>query len=193
MIGSLRGTLIGKTDLDSSQILIEVDGVGYRVILGKNTITDLSPIGSETTVYVSHQVREDSETLYGFIDLKDRDTFELLLKIHKVGPSMALEILDNFNLEQLQGIVLKKDLDSLTNISGIGKTTAERLLNELKNKLDISDIAFEEVPTTTSDARKALLELGYSNSEIREVFQEMPQKLETQEIIRQALLRLSKK
>lgn len=143
-------------------------------------------------VFVSHQVREDSETLYGFLKLRDREAFELLLKVHKVGPAMAMEILDSYNLEQLQEVVLKKDLAALTSISGVGKTTAERLLTELRNKLDIPDISYSDTtPSTTSDVRQALLELGYLNSDIRDVLQELPDDLDTQELLKQALNLLS--
>lgn len=193
MLGSLRGKILGRTLPD--QILLEIDGIGYRVTVGKLSMKNFYENfheGSEVLVYVSHQVREDSETLYGFLEVKDRDAFELLLKVHKVGPSMSMEILDNFNLEQLQEIVMKKDLVSLTSISGVGKATAERLLTELKNKLNIDDTAYADKPSS-NDVRQALLELGYTNLEIRNVIGELPNDLETPELLKQALNILSGK
>ncbi len=174
MIGYIRGTLISKTLSESTEMLIDVSGVGYRVTLGKGAISNLVPKGGEITVYTSHQVREDSETLYGFIEEEDRNAFELLLKIHKVGPAMAMEILDSYNLEQLQAIVASADINSLTAISGIGKTTAERLLTELKNKLKVEQFkATYEDSGVTGEVIMALQQLGFSGAEIKNALQEI--------------------
>ncbi len=193
MIGSLRGNIIGISYLENPQILLEVDGIGYRISVGKSAVSQLDEEGSEILLYISHQIREDSEILYGFIDIKDRDTFEILLKIHKVGPALAKDILDCYGLEQLEDITLRQDVEALTSISGVGKTTAERLLTELKNKLSVSDLPIDTPKATpgVSDVKKALLELGYSNAEIRTVLKDLPSDLESQELLKQALALLA--
>ncbi len=198
MIGSLRGTLLQVLTAENPELLLEVEGVGYRVSVGRSAISQMSSYlgdgGAEVFLYVSHQVREDSETLYGFLDPRDREAFETLLKIHKVGPALAMDILDSYSMKQLQEIVIRKDLDALTSISGVGKTTAERLLTELKNKLDVEDFITPEgkdgetdSPSQIGDVRKALLELGYSNAEIRDVFGELSTDLDTEELLKQSL------
>ncbi len=189
MIGSLRGSIIGISYLENPQLLLEVDGVGYRISVGKSAISQIGEEGSEILVYISHQVREDSEVLYGFMDIKDRDTFEILLKIHKIGPALAKDILDCYSLEQLEDITLHQDIEALTSISGVGKTTAERLLTELKNKLNVTDLPIDapKAAPGVSDVRKALLELGYSNTEIRTALKDLSSDLQSHELLKQAL------
>jgi Holliday junction DNA helicase RuvA len=177
MIGSLRGTVLERTG--DGEVLLEVAGVGYRVLVTPRVFAELEPT---TTVflYVHHHVREDAELLYGFTGRDERITFELLLKANGVGPALAMAILATHAPSALRDIVATADIASLCLVSGVGKKTAERLVIELRNRLDLPDgvvaspAAAGGVSSVAVDVREALGQLGYSAEEIREAMRELP-------------------
>jgi len=177
MIGSLRGCLLHR---GAGEVVVEVGGIGYVVVVSPTTVVALGEVGDEAFVWVHHHVREDAETLYGFSTRDEKVTFEALLGAHGVGPSMALAILSVHAPAALVRILADDDVAALCLVPGVGKKTAARLLIELKSRLDLPDTGV--VPATArpglvaagpatpvGDVRGALAGLGYSADEIRSV------------------------
>jgi len=129
MIGSLRGTVLERND--DGTALLEVGGVGYVVSVTPRTLAELEP-GSPAFLHVHHHIREDAQTLYGFLHRDERTTFAVLIATHGIGPALALAILGTHGPNALVDIVASNDLGALTLVPGVGKKTAERLLVELR-------------------------------------------------------------
>lgn len=186
MIGSLRGTVLER--MGDTTVLVEVGGVGYMVSVTPRTFGELEPTSS-AFLHVHHHIREDAQTLYGFLDRLERDTFETLLSVHGVGPSMAIAVLSTHSPRTLVDIVATSDIASLTTVPGVGRKTAERIIMELKDKLQlpILDQAVSQAPTVAANVRDALIGLGYSADEIREVLRSVPNGLDESEALRLAL------
>lgn len=201
MIGSLRGVLLERWG--ECEVLVEVGGIGYRVTVTAGTSAGMGEVGSEVFVYVTHHVREDSETLFGFASRDERLCFEALLGAHGVGPSLAMAILAVHSPASLQRVLLDDDLDSLCLVPGVGKKTASRLLIELKSRLDIPELALAPsmqgsgpdlrsgTPSVISDVRIALASLGYATDEITEVLRGLPDGDDSAEVLRMALQQLA--
>ncbi|HWF37374.1 MAG TPA: Holliday junction branch migration protein RuvA [Candidatus Acidoferrales bacterium] len=162
MIGLLRGKLIDKRP---NQILIDVGGVGYQVLVPLSTFASLGTLHSETTVLIHTHVREDQISLYGFLTAREKQCFELLISASGVGPSLALKILSGMGIDELVPAIRKGDLLQLVRIPGVGRKTAERIVVELRDKLVVVDVAEAGKPTTKSqlesDVASALVNLGY--------------------------------
>jgi Holliday junction DNA helicase RuvA len=199
MIGSLRGRLLHR---GAGEVLIEVAGIGYVVVVSPTTAVSLGEVGDDAFVWVHHHLREDAETLYGFGSRDEKVTFEALLGAHGVGPSMALAILSVHAPAALVRILAEDDVAALCLVPGVGKKTAARLLVELKSRLDVPDIGV--VPsgnggtvvvagprTAVTDVREALAGLGYSPDEIRAATAEMADDGDASALLRQALQRLA--
>jgi Holliday junction DNA helicase RuvA len=186
MIGSLRGTVLER--LGDSTVLVEVGGVGYLVSVTPRTFGELEPTSS-AFLHVHHHIREDAQTLYGFLDRLERETFETLLTVHGVGPSMAIAVLSTHSPGTLVDIVASSDIASLTTVPGVGRKTAERIIMELKDKLQLPVLDDGGSPTASvaANVRDALSGLGYSADEIREVFRSVPNGLDEAESLRLAL------
>ena len=200
MIGSLRGTLLDRSI--ASEILIEVNGVGYRVQAGPATSARLGDVGGEVFAWVHHHVREDADTLYGFASKDERDAFEALLGAHGVGPALAMAILSVHPPVNLARVLADDDVAALCLVPGVGKKTAQRLLIELKTKLDIplgepgsGASMVESAPAGSAmavraDVRGALAELGYLPEEIAEATRELPEG-DAGVLLKEALRRLA--
>lgn len=162
MIGSLRGTLIDKRP---NQVLLEVNGVGYVVQIPLSTFTSLAALHSENTLLIHTHVREDQFSLYGFLTVREKHCFELLISASGVGPSLALKILSGMGLDELIPAIRKGDLAQLVRIPGVGRKTAERIVVELRDRLAAVDVPEAGKPTTRSqlesDVSSALVNLGY--------------------------------
>jgi len=187
MIGSLRGTILERTT--ESTVLIETSGIGYLVHVTPRTLGELEPT-SDAFIYVHHYVREDAQTLYGFLDRDERRCFEILLATHGVGPNMAMTILATHSPRALVDIVASSDIPALTLVSGVGKKTAERLLIELKSRLHLNILESSNTLNGSSsigDVRDALSGLGYSSEEIRDVLREMSATNDSEAMLREAL------
>ena len=194
MIGSLRGELLDRTL--SGEVLVEVGGVGYRVVVSPSTAVAVGDIGEAVFLHVHHHIREDSQTLYGFPNREERIAFEALLSAHGVGPALALAILSVHPPASLVRVLADDDLAALCLVPGVGKKTAQRLLVELKSRLDIPDL---DSPATASrgggsarsDVHDALAGLGYDPDEIREALRDLPVEGDPAEQLRAALARLA--
>lgn len=190
MIGSLRGVVLERTG--DGEVLLEVAGVGYRVLVSPRVLGELEPT-STAFLYVHHHVREDAELLYGFLGRDERITFELLLKANGVGPALAMAILATHAPSALRDIVATADIGSLCLVPGVGKKTAERLVIELRNRLDLPDgvvaspIGLGGASSAVVDVREALGQLGYSNEEIREAMRDLPVGADASSLLRDAL------
>ena len=162
MIAHLRGRLISK---NPNQTIVDCGGVGYDVTISVSTFSELPAEGVEASLYIHTHVREDQISLFGFADTREKRLFEKLLSISGIGPKLAITILSGISAERLVVAIRGGDHGTLTKIPGIGKKTAERIVLEIKDKLD--DLA---VPTgdagehhgpAADDALSALVNLGY--------------------------------
>jgi holliday junction DNA helicase RuvA len=163
MIGLLRGRLLEKRP---SQVILDVGGVGYLVAVPLSTFAALGELHAEVTLLIHTHVREDALALYGFLSQREKHLFELLLGASGVGPSLALKILSGMNVEALVPAIRTGDLARLTKIPGVGRKTAERMVVELKDKLESVAVEAEKPAPATpagveSDVKSALINLGY--------------------------------
>jgi holliday junction DNA helicase RuvA len=163
MIGLLRGRLLEKRP---NQVILDVGGVGYLVAVPLSTFAALGDLHAEVTLLIHTHVREDALALYGFLSAREKHFFELLLGASGVGPSLALKILSGMNVDELVPAIRTGDLVRLTKIPGVGRKTAERMVVELKDKLEAVAIEAERPAASSpagaeADVRSALINLGY--------------------------------
>ena len=161
MIAHLRGRLFAK---DPGHVIVEAGGVGYEVIISVPTFTALPAEGAEVSLHVYTQVREDVLALYGFLDLKEKRLFERLITVSGVGPRLAVTILSGLSPERTVNAIRAQDHATLTHIPGVGKKLAERLVVELKDKLDdmaVAPAAVVSAGPAAEDVLSALTNLGY--------------------------------
>lgn len=193
MIGSLRGTLL---DRQPTEVLVDVNGVGYRVLVSPSTLAGLGEPGGTVTLHTHLHVREDALTLYGFPTLDERACFEALLGAHGVGPGLAMAILAVHRPDNLRRVLAEDDTDALCLVPGVGKKTAARLLLELKSRLDLPDggvlvgAGGGEVGPR-AEVREALASLGYGPLEIAEAVRGLPDDGDVQRLLKDALTRLA--
>jgi len=158
VIARLRGKLAEK---EPARVVIDVGGVGYEVFIPTTTFTAMPNAGAEVSLDIHTHVREDALLLYGFSSRQERRVFERLISISGIGPKLAVTILSGGSVEGLVGAIRRGDLARLTSIPGVGKKTAERIVVELKDKLQ----EFTEEPAkpvVETDVLSALENLGYS-------------------------------
>lgn len=189
MIGSLRGKVLERNS--DGTALIEVSGIGYLVHVTPRTLAELEPTSS-AFMYVYEHLREDAHTLYAFLERDERGSFETLIATHGIGPAMAMSILAVHSPRSLVDIVATADLASLTLVPGVGRKTAERLLVELKGRLNLPflDDSRELSSGSSSaiaDVREALAGLGYGNDEIRDALRQLPASESPEQLLRLAL------
>ncbi|MCX6521907.1 MAG: Holliday junction branch migration protein RuvA [Actinobacteria bacterium] len=198
MIGSLRGTVLERSG--DTSVLVEVGGVGYVVTVTPRTLAELEP-SSPVFLYIHHHIREDAQTLFGFRQRDERSTFEILVATHGIGPALAMAILGTHAPSALVDIVATNDQGALTLVPGVGKKTAERLLVELRNRLNLPmlDPVGAGVGgggggnTVVSDVREALAGLGYGPEEVRDALRELPSTGDASTLLRDALKLLGAK
>ena len=161
MIAHLRGKLIHK---EPGQAIIEAGGVGYDVVISVPTFTALPSLGAETSLHIHTQVSEDQIALFGFLDRQEKRLFERLITVSGVGPKLAIKILSGLSPERTVQAIRGQDHAQLTRIPGVGRKLAERLVVELKDKLE--DFAVAPTPSAVAgpaveDVLSALTNLGY--------------------------------
>jgi len=192
MIGSLRGTLL---DRQPNEVLLDVNGVGYRVLVSPATLVELGPPGGTVVLHTHLHVREDALTLYGFATRDERDCFEALLGAHGVGPALAVAILSVHRPTSLRSVLASDDVDALCLVPGVGKKTAARLLLELKARLDLPEGDVLAIVGADGGARgevrEALSSLGYGPQEISEALRDLPDDGDVQRLLKDALTRLA--
>ncbi|MDG2089847.1 MAG: Holliday junction branch migration protein RuvA [Gammaproteobacteria bacterium] len=189
MIGRIKGILVGKL---ANQILIDVNGLGYEVEVPMSTLFQLPEAGSEAVLHTHLVVREDAQLLYGFYEMHERTLFRLLIKLNGVGPKMALGILSGLNIRELAECVRRNDINALVRLPGVGKKTAERLIIELRDKLEdwyqkdnesASDgtsgqVSGQTNSSTIREAEDALISLGYKPQDASKAINQVAIKLE---------------
>lgn len=171
MIGQLRGTLLEKRP---PVLLLDVNGVGYEIEAPMTVFYDLPESGAPLTLHTHFVVREDAQLLYGFASRYERELFRALVKVNGVGPKMALAILSGIEADRLAQCIQDQDTSSLVKVPGIGKKTAERLVIEMRDRLDKIEGAPASLPRrealnlpddARSDAIAALEALGYRSKD----------------------------
>ena len=197
MIGSLRGTVLERTG--DTTVLLEVGSVGYLVSVTPKTLAELEP-GTPAFLYIHHHIREESQTLFGFLHRDERTTFDVLIATHGIVPALALAILGTHPPAALVDIVAMNDLGALTLVPGVGKKTAERLLIELRNRLNLPMLDPVGVAagqnggaTVIGNVREALTGLGYGPDEVRDALRELPSTGDASSLLRDALQLLGAK
>jgi Holliday junction DNA helicase RuvA len=193
MIGLLRGTILDK---QPPHLLLEVQGVGYELEAPMTTFYDLPPTGGVVTLYTHLAVREDAHLLYGFAKVTDRDLFRHLLRVNGVGAKLALTILSGMDAGAFAGCIQAGDTAMLVRLPGVGRKTAERLIVEMRDRLDSlagitlarPGIAARPPSSPLEDAVTALIGLGYKPQEASRMVRAIDTaELSSEEIIRAAL------
>jgi len=170
MIASLKGLLAYK---ETDRVIIDIHGVGYEVCIPLSTYYDLPAEGEEIFLYIAMIVREDSMTLYGFLSPDDKELFYMLLKVSKVGPKLAVNLLSGINGPELVSAIQRDDLVKIKSVPGVGLKTAERIILELKGKLPTDMIASDsDLPHPEKEQQRlfddivtALITLGYPKNQ----------------------------
>jgi Holliday junction DNA helicase RuvA len=191
MISRLTGTIVHS---DLKYIVLDVQGVGYKVAVGPDLLTKLDKKGP-VTIWTYLAVREDAMDLYGFFSLAELKFFELLITISGIGPKTAMGVLNVASVHSLETAIQTQDTTHLTKVSGIGKKMAEKIVHELEGKVaEVSGTAeHKEIMKTDADALEALKSLGYSPAEARDALKELPKSItKTQDKIKEALKMLGK-
>lgn len=189
----IRGKYIG---INKDYIIVENNGIGYKIFTSGATMSDVPEAGAEITLYLEQIVREDFIGLYGFDSREELDMFKLLLNVNGVGPKAALSLLSISRVNNLKYAIMTGDEKHICRGVGIGKKTAARIILELKDKLqpdELLDGTFEEeggseVNTmAASEALSALLALGYSEKEAEKVLKNIDKNDSVENIIKNAL------
>ncbi len=178
MIALLTGRVAYKSP---AYIIMDVNGVGYRVQIPYSTYYDLPDEGGTVTLNIYTHVKEDAITLFGFRTPAEKDFFQLLISVSGIGPKMGKDILSNIQVEELGQAIMRGDLARLSGIPGIGRKTAERLVLELKEKVMKLDVALpvkeggapHPAPDLKEDVASALVNLGYKEVVVNKVLAEM--------------------
>ena len=166
MIAHLRGQIFAKTP---SAVILDCGGVGYELAISVTTYTELGEVGAQAALHVHTHVREDALLLFGFKEITEKRLFEKLLTISGIGPKLAITVLSGISPERLVGAIRGGDHATLTRVPGIGKKTAERVVLELRDKLDdmtgyapASEPAKPSLGGVAEDVLSALVNLGYA-------------------------------
>ncbi len=171
MIAAIRGILL-STAVDT--VIVETGGVALLIHTPRTTARALSAVGEEVRLLTSLQVREDSLTLYGFIDQPQRELFDVLIGVTGIGPKVALSLLSSGDTDEVRGAIAAGDITRLARTPGIGKRTAERLVLELKGKVGPAGAA--AAPTSAADTDLVMLlgSLGFSAAEANAALAALP-------------------
>lgn len=179
MISHLHGKLQARAD---DALIVGVGGVGLRVRVPSGTLANLGAVGSEVELFTHLHVREDELSLYGFATEDELRLFETLLTVSGIGPKVALGILSSAPTDTLRLAIAQGNLEVLTAIPGIGKKTAQRLILELKGKIDVSGLGeVSELTPVDEDVIAALINLGYSAAEASRAARSVPPSTKTVE------------
>jgi Holliday junction DNA helicase RuvA len=204
MIAFLRGEVADMTD---SSLVLDVNGVGYEILVPGQLLSMIEGIGQELKLYTYMQVREDAVTLFGFLTRDDLQMFKMLISVNGVGPKAGLGILSVLSADDLRFAILADDAKKIAKSPGIGAKTAQKIILELKDKLDLED-AFEKKLSShqmteeaaalaggdvMQDAVQALVALGYGSTEALKVVRSVKPTadMDAEQILKEALKRLA--
>jgi Holliday junction DNA helicase RuvA len=192
MIGFLRGKLHSAKP---TQVIIDVNGVGYLVNISVTTFEEISQL-AEVSLFIYTNVREDAIQLFGFASETEKEMFELLISVNGIGPKLALGVLSGIRVADLKTAIQKNDVQRIVAVPGIGKKTAERLVLELRGKLDnLKVTAGDTSYTVRSEATVAMVSLGYNQKVaekiVGDILDAVPG-ISIEELLKQALKSLGK-
>jgi Holliday junction DNA helicase RuvA len=192
MIGQITGKVVSKIAPD---VLVDVGGIGYEVLVSLSTFFELPKIGVTTTLHTHFVVRDDAQLLFGFSAIEERSLFRSLIKVNGVGPKMALGILSGMSAPDFSNAVHNNDITTLVKLPGVGKKTAERLVVEMRDRIDkhmsepMASNLIQKVPDIQSEAESALIALGYKQQDATKMVSRVqdPQAVSAEQLIRLAL------
>ncbi|GAB6100287.1 Holliday junction branch migration protein RuvA [Halanaerocella petrolearia] len=194
MIAYLEGELLRQ---DLEYIVVKSDGIGYKVYLPAS-LQDSLKIGNKVELHIYTYVREDAITLYGFTTIEELELFERLLGVSRIGPKVALGILDSMSVREFKLAIINGEVKTLKQIKGIGNKTAKRLILELQEKVEVDDLTETEGKSITNDeindAIKGLINLGYTKQHARQAVKKVTadkEELEVEDMIKNSLQYLS--
>lgn len=195
----IKGTLMHKGD---NYIVVDASGIGYRIFTSLECIEKSPHTGSDVTVYTYLNVREDAMELYGFYSEEERAMFLMLISVSGVGPKAGLALLSVASPQKLAAAIVMGDEKLLTKASGVGPKAAKRVILELKDKIDTDTLGIdgddgvtlsddtEIIADSRAEAMSALVVLGYSANDAKNVLMKLDATLTTEELIKKALLQL---
>ena len=201
MISYIRGVLC---DIEEQKAIVDVNGVGYGIYMPQQALSLLPPMGQQVKIHTYLNIREDAMQLFGFLTKEDLNVFRLLIGVNGIGPKAGLNILSCLSPDELRFAVLSGDAKAISATPGIGKKTAEKLILELKDKLNIEDMLehaahggdSEDLASGTdtasntmqAEAVQALTALGYGSAEsLRAVKKSSPECSSVEDILKEAL------
>jgi Holliday junction DNA helicase RuvA len=197
MYAYIKGQLI---ESNSTYAVVDAGGVGFKIFTPSNAFGRLPKAGGEVVLHTAFVVREQAQTLYGFLSAQERDFFEALLGVTGIGPKTALALVGHLSLMELQRAIANEDTGTLCRVPGLGKKGAERLIMEMRDKVGAgafspSDLAvhFQADPRAQSvnDAMSALINLGYNQvtaqKAIKKTLKDIPEGIDVAELIAYAL------
>ena len=197
MISYIKGELVA---MKSDSIVVDNNGIGYNIFIPTSILSSLPHCGSEVKIHTYFLVREDTQSLYGFLKPDDLEIFKMLISVSGIGPKGALAILSTLTPDELRFAILSDDSKAISKAPGIGSKTAQRCIIELKDKINITSssdvsVAFNEDSVSTSSAKSeavsALVVLGYPQSEAYKAVHTISEEYDTvEDIIKQALKKL---
>ncbi len=191
MIGRVRG-MVAHKGVDG--VVVDVGGVGYELSMSPRAIGILPPLGEEAVVHTHLHVREDQMALFGFAEEDERDLFRVLLGASGVGPKLALAVLGTMTPNELRRAVVSEDTDALTVVPGIGKRSAQKLVLDLRARLELpeAEAIFDGGGSGLAEAREALEALGYQAAEIRAALEDAETDGPVEDLVRAALRKLGR-
>lgn len=196
MIAWMTGILLEK---QPPMLLLNVNGVGYELEAPLTAFYELPEINEQVSLFTHLVVREDAQLLFAFSSKNQRDLFRSLIKVNGVGPKVALAVLSTLTVQELMQCMASEDISRLTLVPGIGKKTAQRLLVEMKDRLEkeFADLTVDSASIASNDERQdaiaALVSLGYKPADASRIVGQLPNDLSSEALIRQALRHLSGK
>ncbi len=198
MIRYIQGDL---AQIGEGEIIVDVQGIGYRLLVSAMTLSELPSVGNRIKVHTYFQVREDGAFLYGFLSREELAMFERLIQVNGVGPKAALAILGTLSVSDLKFAILSEDAKSISRSPGIGAKIAQRIIMELKEKVSLSEAFEERIRTPShespagkavSDAVEGLVSLGYSATEAMKAVNSVAdrEQADAQTLLKEALKKL---
>ncbi|MBQ3600468.1 MAG: Holliday junction branch migration protein RuvA [Lachnospiraceae bacterium] len=198
MIAFVKGVF---EDCSGGSIIVDNNGIGYEILVSEHTVSQLPAIGSQIKLYTHFNVREDAMQLFGFLEKSDLQMFQLLITVNGIGPKGALGILSAMSANELRFAIYAQDAKTISKAPGIGKKTAEKMILELKDKVNLQDTislveSKQEETELLSNAKvetiEALEALGYSRSESVKAIQKVPdaKHMNTEELLKASLKHL---
>jgi Holliday junction DNA helicase RuvA len=189
MIGRVRGVVVER---GPAGVVVEAAGVGYEIAITPHGLGELPPLGEEAVVHTHLHVREDQQALYGFLNPEERNIFRVLLGASGVGPKLAMAILATLPPADLRRAVGADDVAALEAVPGVGKRTAQKLILELRPRLDMGDGELPGDGGRLAEVRQALESLGFGAPEIRDALREVSTDAPTEDVLQHALQALGR-